>query len=69
MPNQSFSAGPRVTREDQAKIAQALVAPEATAATAKLRASYGFEKALTRAAREEYAGLDAYLKDVWGYAR
>lgn len=69
MPNQSFSAGPRVTREDQAKIAAALTAPEAEIHLSKLRAAYGFEKGLTRAAREEYAGLDSYLKDVWGYAR
>ncbi|MBI3575785.1 MAG: PhnD/SsuA/transferrin family substrate-binding protein, partial [Gammaproteobacteria bacterium] len=69
LPNQALSAGPPVTREEQAKIASALVAPEAAAATAKLRAAYGSEKGFARASREEYAGLDSYLKDVWGYAR
>lgn len=69
LPNQALSAGPRVTRDEQAKIAAALVAPEAAAATAKLRAAYGADKGFARANRDEYAGLDTYLKDVWGYAR
>jgi ABC-type phosphate/phosphonate transport system substrate-binding protein len=69
LPNQALSAGPRVTRDQQLKIAAALVAPDAATATAKLRAAYGSEKGFTRAAPAEYAGLDAYLKDVWGYAR
>lgn len=69
LPNQALSAGPRVTREDQARIAQALIAPEAAGPTAKLRAAYGSERGFARASRDEYAGLDAYLKDVWGYAR
>jgi hypothetical protein len=69
LPNQAFSAGPRVTREDQAKIARALVSPEGDSATAALRAANGTDKGLTTATREEYAGLDSYLKDIWGYSR
>ena len=69
LPNQAFSAGPRIPPEEQAKIAAALVSPEASAAVAKLLEAYGNDKGLTRAAKDEYAGVDAYLKDIWGYAR
>lgn len=67
LPNQTLSAGPRVAREVQARIAQALVAPEAAGPTLALRAAHGSEKGFVRAAHREYAGLDAYLEDVWGY--
>ena len=69
LPNQAFSAGPRITREDQARLAAALIAPEGAAATANLREAFGTEKGLVRAVKDEYAGLDAFLKDVWGYRR
>jgi ABC-type phosphate/phosphonate transport system substrate-binding protein len=69
LPNQAFSAGPRIAREDQARIAQALLAPDADAVTAPLRAAYGADKRFVRASKEEYAGIDSYLKDIWGYAR
>jgi ABC-type phosphate/phosphonate transport system substrate-binding protein len=68
MPNQAFSAGPRVTREDQVKITQALTSDEGEAVTAALRAAYGIEKGFVAASKSEYAGLDVYLKDSWGYA-
>jgi ABC-type phosphate/phosphonate transport system substrate-binding protein len=69
MPNQAFSAGPKVARDTQARIASALTSVEGQAATAALRAAYGSEKGFVAATREEYAGLDSYLKDSWGYAR
>jgi ABC-type phosphate/phosphonate transport system substrate-binding protein len=67
LPNQAFSAGPRVTREDQARIAQALTSAEGNDVTATLLATYGIEKGLVAANKSEYAGLDTYLKDTWGY--
>jgi ABC-type phosphate/phosphonate transport system substrate-binding protein len=69
MPNQAFSAGPRITHEEQARIAAALLSPQASEATAALRAAYGSEKGFAAARKEEYAGLDSYLKGVWGYSR
>ncbi len=69
LPNQAFSAGPRVSPNDQARIASALVSPEAGSAMSQLMAANGSEKGLAFAAKEEYAGLDAYLKDSWSYKR
>lgn len=69
VPNQAFSAGPRIPRSEQVRFAAALLAPEAQEATARLRAAYGSERGLVPAAPEEYAGLDVFLKDVWGYGR
>jgi ABC-type phosphate/phosphonate transport system substrate-binding protein len=69
LPNQAFSAGPRIVRADQARIAAALAAPAAGEPTAALRAAYGSDKPLVAAAQEEYAGLDSFLKDQWGYTR
>ncbi|MBI3778959.1 MAG: PhnD/SsuA/transferrin family substrate-binding protein [Gammaproteobacteria bacterium] len=68
MPNQAFSAGPRISREDQALIAAALVSPGASRVVRRLVAEYGDDRGLAYASTEEYAGLDAYLKDTWGYS-
>lgn len=67
MPNQAFSAGPRVSHQDQLKIKQALLAKQAEGATAQLRQVYAMENALVPATREEYVALGGMLKDVWGY--
>ena len=67
MPNQAFSAGPRVSPEDQAKIAAALVSPEASNPTAKLRATYKVGDSLVAATNQEYVGIAEYLKNEWGY--
>lgn len=67
MPNQAFSAGPRVSPQDQVKIKQALLAKEAEGATAQLRHVYAMDYALVPANRDEYAALGGMLKDIWGY--
>ena len=67
--NQAFSAGPRISRDDQARIAAALVSPEASRVVSRLMAAYGADKGLSYASKEDYAGLDVYLKDTWGYGR
>jgi ABC-type phosphate/phosphonate transport system substrate-binding protein len=67
IPNQALSAGPRVTSEQQAKIAQALLAPEATRPTEKLRAAYKVGERFAAASNQEYAGLSDYLKTEFGY--
>ena len=67
LPNQAFSAGPRVSLDDQAKIAQALVSPDATGPTAKLRAAFKVGNNFTLANNQEYRGLSEYLRNEWGY--
>ena len=67
MPNQAFSAGPRISPEDQAKIAAALVSPEAREPTEKLRAAYKVGESFVAASNQEYTGIAEYLKNEWGY--
>jgi ABC-type phosphate/phosphonate transport system substrate-binding protein len=69
VPNQAFSAGPRISREDQARIAAALVSPEASQVVSRLTAANGADKGLAFASKNDYTGLDVYLKDSWGYGR
>ncbi|MCR4332953.1 MAG: phosphate/phosphite/phosphonate ABC transporter substrate-binding protein [Sulfuricaulis sp.] len=67
MPNQAFSAGPRVSLEDQSKIAQALASPEAAGPTEKLRAAFKVGDSFALASNQEYQGLAEYLRNEWGY--
>jgi len=67
LPNQAFSAGPRISSEDQAKIVQALVVQKASGPTAKLREIYAIDGNLVPASKQEYAGLGKWLKDTRGY--
>jgi ABC-type phosphate/phosphonate transport system substrate-binding protein len=71
LPNQAFSASPRLTSDEQVKLAKALTSPEARAVIEPLLAANGVGagKGLVAANKEEYAGMDTYLKDVWGYTR
>jgi hypothetical protein len=69
VPNQAFSAGPRISREDQARIAAALVSSEASRAVSRLIAANGTDQRLAFASKSDYTGLDVYLKDSWGYGR
>lgn len=67
LPNQAFSASPRVPPEIQARITQALLAPEATEPTARLRAVYKVGPNFVPANNQEYAGLGDFLRNEWGY--
>lgn len=67
LPDNAFSAGPRFTAEDQAKIAQALLSPQAATAIQALREKYAGGKALVRTTNEEYASLGEFLRNEWGY--
>lgn len=70
LPNQAFSAGPRITADEQSKLAKALTSPESRAVLEPLLSANGVaDKGLALASKEEFAGMDAYLKDVWGYTR
>jgi len=67
LPNQAFSAGPRISPQDQARIAAALTSPDAAAPTAKLRAAYRVGDSFALANNQEYRGLAVYLRNEWGY--
>lgn len=67
LPDNAFSAGPRLSTEDQAKIVQALLSPEGMNATAALRQKYAAGQAFVQATNQEYASLATFLRDEWGY--
>lgn len=67
MPNQVFSASARFADADKAKMAEALVAPEARTKMAKFFEVFSKEKDLVKANRAEYDGLAVLLKDVYGF--
>ncbi|HKQ30750.1 MAG TPA: PhnD/SsuA/transferrin family substrate-binding protein [Burkholderiales bacterium] len=70
LPNQAFSAGPRVTAEEQGKLAKALTATESRTILEPVLSANGVaDKGLVIASKEDFAGMDTYLKDVWGYTR
>jgi len=66
LPNQAFSAGPRLTAEKRERVTQALLSPEGATATQKLREVYKVQ-ALLPATVEEYQGLGKLMRDVWGF--
>lgn len=67
MPNQAFSASPRLSLEEQAKVAAALTAPEAEGPTEKLRTAFKVNEKLLAANNAEYSGIAEYLRSEWGY--
>jgi ABC-type phosphate/phosphonate transport system substrate-binding protein len=67
LPQQAFSAGPRLSSAEQAKVAAALLAPAAQAPLAKFREAYSLGKDFVPATNAEYADVGAYLRNVWGY--
>jgi ABC-type phosphate/phosphonate transport system substrate-binding protein len=66
-PNQAFSIGPRVSPEIRAKIAAALISPDAAEATAKLRERFKVGESFVSANNAEYAGLGDLLKNEFGF--
>jgi len=66
LPNQAFSAGPKVTPEMRERIAKALLSPEGAAATQKMREVFKIEK-LVPATEGEYQDLGKLLRDVYGF--
>lgn len=67
LPQQAFSAGPRLTITERGKIMDALQSPTAAAVLTEFRQAYGLRDNFVVARDEEYAGLAKYLKDIWGY--
>ncbi len=68
-PDSAFSAGPRLTTADQAKIIQALLAPAAAGPTQALRQKYAGSAAFVPTTNGEYANLGEFLRNEWGYDR
>jgi ABC-type phosphate/phosphonate transport system substrate-binding protein len=66
LPNQAFTASPRVSPEMRAKIIRALTSADGRQATKALLDRFNAtEWVETNAA--EYDGLDALLRDIWGF--
>jgi ABC-type phosphate/phosphonate transport system substrate-binding protein len=65
--NQAFSAGPRFSASDKAKMVEALLAPEAKQKLAKFFERYNKDKDLLPALHQEYANHTRLLKDVFGF--
>lgn len=66
-PNQAFSVGPRVAPDIRAKIAAALIAPQAAGPTEKLRERFKVGDAFVAANNAEYAGLGDLLRNEFGF--
>jgi len=67
IPNQAFSAGPRLSKQEQQRIAKALVSDDASGPTAELRSVYRVGKNFAPANNSEYRGISEYLRNEWGY--
>ncbi|BAV32456.1 hypothetical protein SCL_0132 [Sulfuricaulis limicola] len=66
LPNQAFTAGPRLASDLKDKITAALLSPEGKIATQKLRGEFKVED-FEPATKAEYAGLGKLLRDTWGF--
>ena len=67
IPNQAFSAGPRLSKQEQQRIASALVSDSASNATSELRSAYRVGNHFAPAKNSEYLGVSEFLKNEWGY--
>jgi len=67
IPNQAFSAGPRLSKAEQQRVASALVSDSAKTPTAELRRAYQAGNSFAPASNAEYSGISEYLKNEWGY--
>ena len=66
--NQGFSAGPKFSDSDKARIANSLLSPSAKPHLDKFFDRFSKKnKALLPANTQEYAGLGILLRDVWGF--
>ena len=67
VPNQAFSAGPRLSSEVRNKIAEALISPEARKQFPQFFDRYSKGKDLISANDTEFRDLVVLLKDTWGF--
>lgn len=69
LPNQAFSASPRISLKIQQKIAESLTQPPSLDPTETLRLSYKAGKRLEKANNKEYQDVSKILMTEWGFAR
>ncbi len=67
LPNQAFTAGKRLSRRTQRKIASALVNPRAKWATAAFHQKYTRGKSMIKAEPTNFEDLDELLYTVKGF--
>lgn len=67
VPNQAFSASSKFSAEDRRKMTEALTSPQARAKMAKFFEIFSKEKDLVAAKHDEFEGVAALLKDVYGF--
>jgi len=67
VPNQAFSAGPRLPTEARYKIAEALTSPDARKQLPQFFDRYSKDKDLISANDIEFRDLVVLLKDTWGF--
>lgn len=66
LPNQAFSASPRLDAAQRARLTEALLSDAGKQATATLREEYNGQD-FVPATAQEYEGHYLLLKDVWGF--
>jgi len=66
-PEQAFTAGPRLSVDEQAEIAVALMRLSAEIAFQDFREAYALKGPFVRASNTEYTGFGVYLKPVQGF--
>jgi len=67
MPDQAFSASPRVSKEDQVKIATALTGDASRGPTERLRARFQGGDRMIAADSKEYVQYGTLLRSQWGF--
>jgi ABC-type phosphate/phosphonate transport system substrate-binding protein len=66
VPNQGFSAGPRIDAAMRARIVEALLSEEGRRATSAIRDTFKGQE-FEAAKAGEYEGLGVYLSGTWGF--
>lgn len=69
LPNQAFSAGPRIPSETQLQIIDTLTQTASSGATEGLRLSYKAGKNLQKASNAEYRNVSRILLTEWGFSQ
>jgi ABC-type phosphate/phosphonate transport system substrate-binding protein len=67
MPNQAFTAGPKLSPRMRALVREALLSPGGQQATAKLRERFSAGRALVVADPREYRGVSSVLNNALGW--
>lgn len=66
LPNQAFSAGPRLSPDERERVTDALLSPRGKNALDRLRAAHTIS-GFAPTSNEQYQGLSTYLRNEWGF--